>query len=421
MSLAILGGEPAITEPILHPWPHHDAAEKKAVLGVLESGNWYNGDRVREFEARFAEMQNARYGVACTGGTVALEAALRAAGVGVGDEVITSPYTFIGTCSAILKTGAAIRFVDVDPDTNNLDIRQIEDAVSSHTKAVMLVHFGGLACDVTQLLQIAEKHGLVVLEDACHSWGAKFKDQGLGSWGLASGFSFQQSKNMTSGDGGIALTNDEAVADAIGCAINQGRSRFDKADERLRWGSNHRMTEFAAAILLVQMSRLPEHVEIREQNAAMLNRTLDQIPGITPNKRHPDATVVSWHVYGARYHEKVWDSLPRDVFRKAMQAEGLVIGLGYPEPVYRNGVFQQDWANSTDIRPFPWAGEDWVQDYRTLKLPKVEKYCASERLSIRQAALLASERAMTQACGAIEKVWEQRGALRKAWESGKVG
>ena len=104
-----------------------------------------------------------------------------------------------------------------------------------------------------------------------------------------------------------------------------------------------------------------------------------------------------------------------------MQAEGLVIGLGYPEPVYRNGVFQQDWANSADIRPFPWAGEDWVQDYRTLKLPKVEKYCASERLSIRQAALLASERAMTQVCGAIEKVWEQRGALRKAWESGKVG
>ena len=417
--LALFDGDPVVTEDPYHPWPHHDTAERGALLEVLESSSWYNGDRVREFEDSFAAMQNAKYGIACTGGTVALEAICRAAGIGPDTEVITSAYTFIGTCSAILKTGAAIRFVDIDPETNNLDIAQIEDTITSHTKAIMPVHYGGLACDMDRLQAIADKHDLVILEDACHSWGAKYKDRGLGSWGLASGFSFQQSKNMTCGDGGIALTNDEAIADAIGCAINQGRSRYDKADPRLRWGSNHRMTEFAAALLLVQMSRLPEHVEIREQNSAMLTRTLNQIPGLTPCTRHPNATVVSWHVYGARYHEEEWDGLPRDVFVKAMDAEGLRMGTGYPEPVYRHDVFQQDWANSEDIRPFPWAGEDWVQDYRSLNLPKVEKYC-EERVALRQAALLAPEETMVEVCGAIEKVWENRGALVDAWREGKI-
>ena len=166
-------------------WPLSDDLEKNAILDVLDSGSWYNGDRVREFEQSFAAMQDAKYGVACTGGTVALEAIVRAAGVGVGDEVITSPYTFIGTCTAILKAGAAIRFVDIDPDTNNLDIDQIEEAITSHTRALMPVHYGGLACDMDRLIQIAEKHDLVILEDACHSWGAKYKGKGLGAWGVA--------------------------------------------------------------------------------------------------------------------------------------------------------------------------------------------------------------------------------------------
>lgn len=400
-------------------WPLSDQLERDALLDVLDSKSWYNGDRVREFEQAFASMQDAKYGVACTGGTVALEAIVRAAGVGVGDEIITSPYTFIGTCTAILKTGAAIRFVDIDPDTNNLDIDQIEEAITPHTRALMPVHYGGLACDIERLLDICKRHDLVMLEDACHSWGAKYRDKGLGGWGVAGAFSFQQSKNMTCGDGGIAITDDEAVADAIGCAINQGRSRYDKADPRLQWGSNHRMTEFSAALLLAQMSRLPEHVEIREQNAGMLTRTLSNIPGLEPCKRLPGATVVSWHVYGGRYLEDEWDGLPRDVFVQAMRAEGVQVETGYPAPVYRATVFQQDWANSKDIRPFPWAGEDWVQDYRSLNLPKVEAYC-QERIGLRHANLLISEQAMKQVCDAFERVREGRGALVKAWKEGAI-
>lgn len=177
--LALFDGDPVVPEDPYHPWPHHDQAERDAILEVLESSSWYNGDRVRAFEESFAAMQDANYGIACTGGTVALEAICRAAGIGPDTEVITSAYTFIGTCSAILKTGAAIRFVDIDPDTNNLDIDQIENSLTSHTKAIMPVHYGGLACDMDRLQQIADKHNLVILEDACHSWGAKYKDRGL--------------------------------------------------------------------------------------------------------------------------------------------------------------------------------------------------------------------------------------------------
>ncbi len=417
--LAILSAE-TTTPDRVPPWPLSDDLERTALLDVLDSRSWYNGDRVREFEESFAAMQDAKFGVATTGGTVAIEAIVRAAGIGVDDEIITSPYTFIGTCTAILKAGAAIRFVDVDPDTNNLDIGQIEDAITSHTRAIMPVHFGGLACDIDRLKQICEARNLVMLEDACHCWGAKYRDKGLGAWGVAGAFSFQQSKNMTCGDGGIALTDDEAVADAIGCAINQGRSRYNKADPRLQWGSNHRMTEFSAALLLAQMSRLPEHVDIREQNAGMLTRTLNTIPGVEPCKRLPDATVVSWHVYGGRYLADEWDGLPRDIFVAAMRAEGVQLETGYPEPVYRATVFQQDWANSEDIRPFAWAGKDWVQDYRSLSLPKVEAYC-QERIGMRHARLLASESEMKEMCDKFTKVYEHRRELLEACRSGKLG
>jgi dTDP-4-amino-4,6-dideoxygalactose transaminase len=167
------------------------------------------------------------------------------------------------------------------------------------------------------------------------------------------------------------------------------------------------------------MTRLPEHVEIREQNAGMLTRTLSQIDGVEPCRRLPDATVVSWHVYGGRYLADTWEGMPREIFVRAMRAEGVRIETGYPKPVYRENVFQQDWANSDDIRPFAWAGEDWVQDYRSLNLPKVEAYC-QERIGLRHANLLISEQAMKQVCDAFAKVSENRVELMEAWRSGKL-
>ena len=409
--LALLGGEPMVEGPVAEPWPQFDQTERDALTEVLESRQWYNGPKCREFEEVFARYQDAKYGVVCNGGTVALEMICRGAGIGVGDEVITSPYTFIGTCTAILKAGAAVTFADIDPETNNIDPEAIEAAITPRTKAVMVVHFGGLACDMVRIQEIADRHNLVVLEDACHGWGAQYNGRGLGSVGLASGFSFQQSKNMTAGDGGISLTDDEGLADAIGCAVSAGRSRYEQAPEMMRWGGNHRMTEFSAAVLLCQLARVEAQTDIREENAAVLSRTLSEIEGIQPVRRLPAANRVSWHVYAARYFPEQFEGVSRDVFMRALRAEGVPVGGGYPNPVYRHAVFQQDWKASS-YKPFAWPMLEGAPDYRNLHLPKVEQYC-KERLSISQTALLASEERMRDVCRAFVKVREHAKELRE--------
>ncbi len=414
-TLALLGGEPEVKEKGDVAWPMYDATEKEALVEVLESRSWYSASKCREFEDTFAAFQDAKYGIACTGGTVALEMICRAAGIGIGDEVITSAYTFIGTCTGILKSGATVIFCDIDPNTNNLDVTEVENLITDRTKAIMPVHFGGLACDLQCLLDIADRCDLAILEDAAHGWGSTYRDRGLGSWGLASGFSFQQSKNMTGGDGGIALTNDEAIADAIACATNVGRSRYGLVDAARQWGGNHRMTEFVAAVLLCQLKRVPEHTEIREQNGAMLTRTLSEIEGIEPIHRSGDATRVNWHVYGARYVPEAFEGVPRDAFVKAMRAEGVSIGVGYDVPVYKHPVFQTDWK-ARDYTPFAWTN---AQDYRALHLPKVEQYC-KERLSIKQTDLLASETHMRDVARAFVKVRENARELRAMNEREKT-
>lgn len=409
--LALLGGEPMVKEDVTAEWPQFDFNEKEALLETLESRSWYFGPKCREFEEVFAQFQDAQYGVACTGGTVALEGICRAAGIGIGDEVITSPYTFIGTCAAILKAGATVIFADIDLGSNNIDPDQIEKVVTSRTKAIMPVHFGGLACDMYRIQDVADRNNLVVLEDACHGWGAKYKDRGLGSWGLASGFSFQQSKNMTCGDGGIALTNDEVVADAIECSINAGRSRYDRAEERIRWGGNHRMSEFQAALLLCQMKRVNQHIDIREENVTILTRTLSDIDGIEPVHRIPEATRVSWHQFGARFISEAFEGISREVFMDAIQAEGVPVGSGYPEPVYKSSVFQHDWKKSS-YKPFAWPLLKDSPDYLNLHLPNVEQYC-KERITLSQRVLLASEVQMQNIARAFVKVRENAKDLKK--------
>ena len=408
--LALLGGEPVVTHGVADPWPQFDQTEEAALLEVLRSRNWNYGPRCQEFEEKFARFQDAAHGVVCSGGTNALEAACRGAEIGVGDEVITSPYTFHGTCMGILASGATVTFADVAPNSDNIDPDAIDAAVTPRTKAIMVVHFGGLACDMKRIRMIADRHGLVVLEDACHGWGASYMGRGLGSWGLASGFSFQRSKNITCGEGGIALTNDEDVADRMNCVINSGRTRFDSAPEGHRWGGNHRMTDFAAAILLCQLERVRKQTEIREQNAAMLTRTLSRIDGIEPVERLPEATGASWHIYSACYDAEAFEGVPRERFLQALRAEGAPASVGYTEPVYRNPVFQNDWKAGS-YRPFAWTTLNDAPDYRSLHLPNVEKACR-DRIWLSQTALLASEARMREICLAFEKVRTHAADLR---------
>ncbi|RLE70172.1 MAG: DegT/DnrJ/EryC1/StrS family aminotransferase, partial [Thermoprotei archaeon] len=201
--LAIKGGKPIRTKPF-HGWPVYGEEEEKALLEVLRSGLWgIGGKKNEEFAEKFAEYQGARYGVTCVNGTVAIEISLRALDIGFGDEVIIPAYTFMATAQAVLYVNAFPKFVDIDPETYTIDPKEIEKAITTKTKAIIPVHVGGAPANMDEIMEIAEKHGLYVIEDAAQAHGARWGDKGVGTIGDFGTFSFQSSKNITAGEGGM--------------------------------------------------------------------------------------------------------------------------------------------------------------------------------------------------------------------------
>ncbi|MBM4046687.1 MAG: DegT/DnrJ/EryC1/StrS family aminotransferase [Planctomycetes bacterium] len=400
--LAVKGGKPVRVGKPWPSWPVHDERERKALLGVLESGKWWWGEKVKEFERKFADYQDAKFGISCTNGTAALEIACVAAGIGAGDEVITSPYTFMGTASAILRANAVPVFVDTERDTMNIDADQIEAAITDKTRAIMPVHFGGLPCDMDKINRIAKKHDLVVIEDAAHSWGTKWRGKGAGALGDLGGFSFQMSKNITGGEGGIVLTDSEALADQALSYANCGRGKGKPWYEHYLLGSNYRMTEFQAAILLAQLQRLPEHNQRRAANAKFLSRELAKIDGIQPMREDKRATERAYHLYGFLYDAKKFGGAPREKFRQALSAEGVPNSPGYPHPLYKNPLFQKKGAGP-DYCPVscPYYGRE--RDYTKVVCPNAERLC-QEVVWFTQTMLLGSEDDMADIVAAVRKV-----------------
>ncbi|MGZ9234620.1 MAG: DegT/DnrJ/EryC1/StrS family aminotransferase, partial [Anaerolineales bacterium] len=204
---AILGGKPTKTNPF-PAWPQYDQNEEKALMEVLHSGVWWRtpGTKTLQFEQDFAKYHQVDYGVACTNGTAAIEIAMAAIGVGLGDEVIVPDFTFVATASAVLSVGALPVMVDVDPDTFNINSDLVEKAITPRTKAIICVHVGGMPCDMDRLQEIAKKHNILLVEDCAHAHGSEWKGQKVGSMGACGTFSFQASKLMTAGEGGIIVT-----------------------------------------------------------------------------------------------------------------------------------------------------------------------------------------------------------------------
>lgn len=330
--LAIDGGVPLRQTPF-HPWPVYDRREEQALLDVLHSGRWgvITGTKVTEFEAQFAAFQQAKFGVCVPNGTLALELALNAMGIGSGDEVITTPYTFIATSSAILHTGARAVYVDIERGTHNIDPEQIEAAITSRTRAVVPVHLAGRPANLDRILEIAQKHDLLVLEDACQAWGSEWRGQRVGALGTAGAFSFQAGKNITAGEGGIVLTNDEALADRCWSIHNVGRIRSGAWYQHEVLGWNLRLPEWEGAILQVQLARLPEHMQRREDNVRYLTSLLKaQVPGLIPPADDERITSNSHHLLILRCDPAAWGGHSRDEFVAAMSAEGITaISNGY--------------------------------------------------------------------------------------------
>jgi dTDP-4-amino-4,6-dideoxygalactose transaminase len=404
--LALNGGEKARSNP-WPAWPVWDEREIRALEEVVRSGRWgrlHEQSRVTAFEQAFAAYQDAEFGIAVTSGTAALDVALKAAGVDVGDEVIVPGYTFIATALCALHNNAVPIFVDVELDTINIDPEAIEAAITPRTRAVVPVHWCGRAADMDRILDIARRHDLAVIEDACHGWGATWNHRKVGAIGDLGAVSFQASKHITAGEGGIVLTNDEDLAARAFSYQHIGRIPGRPFYEHHYVGWNFRMTEFDAAVLLVQLERLEQQTQRREDNGSFLDQQFGQIEGLTPLRREPYMTRISWHSYILGYEQESFEGLPRDSFLQALSAEGIPAGGGYAHPLYRNPLFTEArFGRIKQLVEFP--------DYNEVCCPNCERLCR-ERVSIPQACLLGTQDDMRDIVRAVEKIRENLDELR---------
>jgi dTDP-4-amino-4,6-dideoxygalactose transaminase len=308
-----------------------------------------------------------------------------------------------------LKANAIPVFADIDLDTANLDPGAVEKAITSKTRAIMPVHFAGLPADMDAFKILARKHKLRLIEDACHSWGSRWKGRGTGALGDCGVFSFQMSKNITAGEGGIILTNNEEIADTARSYSNCGRGKNRGFYDHYLLGSNLRMTELQAAILLGQLTRLKAQTIQRQKNAALLDRGLKGIPGIALLRNDPRVTRRAYHIYVFRFVTEEWGGVSRETFFKALQAEGISSYGGYPVPLYKNPLFRKT-GKGPRYCPVscPYYGRKI--DYPRVNCPNTEQICR-EACWIKQADLLAGPADMKDIVMAVAKVWEHRKEL----------
>jgi dTDP-4-amino-4,6-dideoxygalactose transaminase len=308
--------------------PYIGEAEKQAVMEVLDSGMLAQGPRTAKFEERFAQVCGVKHAIATTSGTTALHVALLAHDIGPGDEVITTSFTFIASVNSILFTGAKPVFVDIDEETFNLDPALIERAITPRTKAIMPVHLYGYVCDMDALQSIADKHGLVIVEDAAQAVGATYKGKAAGGFGTGV-FSLYATKNVMSGEGGMVTTNDDTLADKCRLIRNHGMKRRYYHD---MLGYNFRMSDLHAAIGLAQMDRLAGFTEKRRANAAYLNARIESV--VTPKVK--DGYDHVWHQYTVR----VDGGRDRDAAVKQLNDAGVGTGVFYPVPAHQQGYIR---------------------------------------------------------------------------------
>jgi dTDP-4-amino-4,6-dideoxygalactose transaminase len=388
--LAIDGGTPVRTKPF-PDWPIFGEKEEKLLNEVLYSGQWGGTGRIKlpEAEQRFAELHNAKHAVTVVNGTVSITIALLAAGVEAGDEVIVPPYTFYATAAAPLMIGAIPVFADVEENSLLLDPDQVEALITPRTKAIIPVHVGGASVDMFRLKEIAAKHGLRIIEDSAQAVGAQWDGQPVGAIGDLGTFSFQSSKNINSGEGGMILTNDQDLADKAWSLTNAGRIRGGEWYHHELLGWNLRMTEFQAAILLGQLTRLESQMAVRENNARLLTELLRDIDGVKPLQYDPKVTRHAYHLYLFKIDPQRLKLGKREFFEK-MTAEGIPVHEGYV-PLNRNLAILEEIRKRT--------GESRVQP-----CPVAERACGQEALWLPQNVLLGGEEDIRDIAEAFRKV-----------------
>ncbi len=400
--LAVKGGAPVRTARF-PPWPQYSQEDLERVRQVIESRNWggfpFPNKWASDVAARFAEYHGAAYGLAVANGTVALQVALRAAGLRFGDEVIVPAYTWEGTAAAVLFEGGVPVFVDVREDTFCIDAAQVEAAVTSRTRALLPVHLAMRFADMDALNQIARKHNLAVIEDCAHAHGGRWKGRAAGAMGDAGCFSMQSSKLMTSGEGGMLITSNLEYYELAQVYVNCGRaSATDRFGHRLV-GANLRMTDIQAALLMGQLERLGAQNERRARNAARLAAGLSAVPGITLLPPDPNITREVMYQYVFRYTPDN-PRIHRDVFVRALEAEGIPCEGRFYEAVYRSDLFP------ATPQQFPGLAVQRREpvDYSRFHCPVAERLAYQESVWLPHFLLLGDDKDVDDIVTAVDKV-----------------
>ena len=392
--LAIHGGDPVRTKPFPE-WPRPTSELKDAIISTLENEGWGVGSKaISRFEESFADFHDAKLCISTSSGTTALWVALKAAGVKAGDEVIVPPYTFIATASAVLMANAVPIFVDIDENTFNIDPDLIEDAITEKTKVIMPVHIAGNPADMDRILSIGKKHNISIIEDAAQAHGAEWNGTKVGALGTGGIFSFQTSKNMSAGEGGAIISNDETFYDICFAYHNCGRTKGGAFYEHQFLGGNFRLNAMASSMLIPQINTIQGDMALRDRNREKLDTVLRQIDGISINGAYDGTTRQANHIYLVRYDADCFNGIPREKFYKAMQAEGVYTYMGYT-PLYREKLFV------TDGNEYPWLKD---YDFSSMKMPVTERLADKEAVWLKQNHLLGDENDTQDIIDAFEKV-----------------
>jgi len=408
--LAILGGQSVRTKH-WPSWPIWDKSAEESVLSILRSGNWFRlqGTTVSEFEKKYAELIGAKRCVCTVNGTNALMTALHVLDIGVGDEVIVSPYTFIATYNVVINSCALPVFADTDPETFQINPDKIEERINERTRAILPVHILGLPANMDRINAIAKKHNLVVIEDACQAWMAEWRGKKCGTVGDLGCFSFQNSKHLPCGEGGAVVGNDDEIMDRCFSYHNCGRpyGSVKGTSGYPITGTNFRMTEYQAAILLSQMKRLESDTQTRNENARYLTSRIKDIPGIIPHKLYEGVTRAAYHLYPFRYKKEHFNNVPRSKFLDALRAEGIPCSEGYG-PQYRDSLIEVTLNSRNFKRSF---SKERLDKYRQeLHYPDNDQLC-EEAVWLSQTLLLTTQKDIDDIADAILKIYENRDAL----------
>jgi dTDP-4-amino-4,6-dideoxygalactose transaminase len=376
------------------------------LLRTLRSGKWgrLDGTEVAHFEQRFAAMHGCQHGIATVNGTVSLRLALLAAGLQAEDEVIVPPYTFFSTASAVIEANMIPVFADVDLDTFNLDPQAVEAAITPRTRAIIPVHFAGQAAEMDAFMRMARKRKLLVLEDAAHAHGASYKQRPAGSLGHVASFSFQSSKNLTSGEGGVVTTNDDQLAATCRSMHNCGRIPTGVWYEHHVISGNYRLGEFQGAVLNTQLDRLETQSKTRDRNGRYLADRLAALPGLYPQRRPAACTRHSYHLFMLRVDGAQFGA-PRDAVIEALQAEGIPCSPGYGFSLHQQPMFRH--------RAFgPYLHRVAAKlNYGNVRCPNSDLICREQGLWLAHALLLGNRADMNDIARAFEKLHDNRSAL----------